>query len=132
MTSKRLHFDMRAAIASVDGVCSEVGRWARGLGLQKHCFALELLLRESLNNAVLHGSNANPAKRVACAVRLGSKWMEIRVEDQGPGFAWRKAIRRRPKSNDCHGRGLSIYRMYADAVSFGRDGQVVTLRKRIA
>ena len=34
----------------------ELRRICAGNGLRRHCFACELLLREALNNAVVHGS----------------------------------------------------------------------------
>lgn len=95
------------------------------------CFKVELLVREALTNAVVHGSHTDPGKQVRCALRLKRGRMLILVEDQGNGFDWR-AVRNRPDpSRDSSGRGVGILFTYADRVRYNNKGNAVTMVKRL-
>lgn len=52
-------------------------------------FAPELLLREVLTNAVVHGCHTDPRKQVCCSLRVKGGRVLIAVEDTGDGFDWR-------------------------------------------
>jgi serine/threonine-protein kinase RsbW len=93
-------------------------------------FAAELLVREALTNAVVHGSRTDPGRRVRCCVRLKSGRLVIRVEDNGDGFDWRAARDNRAAPPDCSGRGIEILRKYADRVRYNERGNGVTIVKR--
>jgi serine/threonine-protein kinase RsbW len=127
-----LAYDVPATTASVDRVCREVDRWLTGRGLESELFPAAMLLRESLNNAVIHGSRATLSGRMRCSVLCGRKWLQIVVEDDGPGFDWRFRLECRAGVEECHGRGLQIYQLYSDDVRFNRHGNRVRLRRRIA
>jgi len=96
-------------------------------------FAVELALREALNNAVLHGNRLDPAKFVElhcrCDLRKGL-WLVIR--DQGAGFdptAVPNPVR--PAGlNAEHGRGIYLMKSLMDDVSFERGGTEVHMWKR--
>lgn len=94
-----------------------------------NCFTAELLLREALTNAVMHGCGADPGKQVRCAIRLRGRSLLIAVSDDGKGFDWRAALHREAELSDCSGRGISILRAYADRVRFNDTGNTVTLIK---
>jgi anti-sigma regulatory factor (Ser/Thr protein kinase) len=100
-------------------------------GVLRACgfFAAELLLREALTNAVLHGSHGDPALVVCCAVRLNGLRLLIAVKDQGPGFDWRHARERQADVISCSGRGLEIYRKYATRVRFNNRGNAVVMQR---
>lgn len=113
--------------AAVEAFCRE----ARGLlttsGLSDEVFPLELLLRESLTNAMIHGNRGDAGKAIRAELRIGRKWVVVRVADEGTGFKYRK-IRREPPDPECtSGRGLVIYGLYADRVAFNARGNQVTL-----
>ena len=93
---------------------------------------VELALREALNNAVVHGNQLDPSKRVQilcrCELRKG---ISITVSDQGQGFDPNavpepSAIGRIEAE---HGRGILLMKMTMDEVSFKRGGTEVHLRK---
>ncbi len=94
-------------------------------------FGTELLLREALNNAVLHGSEPNSELPVHCIFRMRHQSILISVSDGGTGFAWRTTMTLRPDESASSGRGLDIYERYADAIRFNRRGNQITLIKRI-
>src|ERR1035438_782835 len=102
----RLRFDLPASTQALDETCTQVRARLVEDGLAGEWFALALLLRESLNNAVLHGSASDSSRAIACEVRRGRVWWTLVVEDGGEGFAW---LRRRAVDDDAeHGRGLQI------------------------
>ena len=51
------------------------------------------------------------------------------MADDGPGFDWRAALRLDPGDTATCGRGLKIYAMYADRVSFNEAGNRVVLER---
>ena len=93
-------------------------------------FAAELLLRETLTNAIVHGCGLDPAREVLCAVRLDARRLLIAVSDDGGGFDWRTFWRRAPMPEDPSGRGLWIVRKYATRVHFSTHGNAVTVLQR--
>ena len=94
--------------------------------------AVELALREALNNAVVHGNRLDPGKlvQVYCRCELG-KELSLIVRDQGIGFD-PKGIGDPLALENLqaeHGRGILLMRSQMDAVSFERGGTEVHMRK---
>jgi serine/threonine-protein kinase RsbW len=94
--------------------------------------AVELALREALNNAVVHGNRLDPGKlvQVYCRCELG-KELSLIVRDQGIGFdpsgiADPLALENLQAE---HGRGILLMRSQMDEVSFERGGTEVHMRK---
>ena len=94
---------------------------------------IELALREALVNAVVHGNQENPRKRVYvnCRCTLDGH-VSIRIEDEGDGFDHDSVPD--PTSPDnrlrTHGRGICLIRTLMDEVEFERGGSVVHIHKR--
>ena len=108
-----------------------------GLGLRLQClpaepiaFALELLVRESLVNAVAHGCHEDARRKVRCAIRLRDGRMTIVVRDDGCGFDWGSLWHREAGLAQASGRGLEIIRRYATRVRFNRSGNTIMILKR--
>lgn len=120
----------RADLGEVDRISAEVSSCLQELELQKHNFAVQLLLREALNNAVLHGSAQDPAKQVRLDLHISADALCLAVEDEGPGFDWRSILANplAGQTQEC-GRGLQIYRFYADRVEFNSSGSRVVLTR---
>lgn len=132
MTAARLRRTLPPDLDAVDAFCAEVGAWLDAHALSRERFAVLLLLHESLANAVKHGCGTSPhaGTRVWCEVRRGRERIGITVEDDGPGFRARK-VRGSVRTTAQHGRGLAIYRLYADRVVFNARGNRVRLSRRI-
>jgi serine/threonine-protein kinase RsbW len=96
-------------------------------------FHIELALREALNNAVVHGNQENPERkvRIRCRCQPG-KEISIVVTDQGKGFDFETIVRDGITSdpNSEHGRGIQLMKAYLDDVHFKRGGSEVHMRKR--
>jgi anti-sigma regulatory factor (Ser/Thr protein kinase) len=95
-------------------------------------FAAELLVREALTNAVVHGCHADPGKQVRCVLRwrVQSRRLLIAVEDDGDGFDWREAWCNAAAPADCSGRGILMLRLYSTRVRYSARGNSVTIIKR--
>jgi serine/threonine-protein kinase RsbW len=97
--------------------------------------AVELALREALNNAVVHGNRLDADKlvHVRCRCTVG-KGIFITVSDQGQGFD--PAAVPDPVSIENlraeHGRGIYLMKLLMDEVSFERRGAEVRMVKRPA
>jgi anti-sigma regulatory factor (Ser/Thr protein kinase) len=121
---------LNATIEDAEDVCKQFRE--RLAGVQGSLlFQAELLLREALTNAVLHGSHGDRRKRVLCAVRLARGRLVISVQDEGPGFDWRSRPGQPKRPLDTCGRGIDIYRRYATRVRFNDKGNAVTLVLRL-
>ncbi|MBZ5728837.1 MAG: ATP-binding protein [Acidobacteriia bacterium] len=93
-------------------------------------FAVELLLREALANAVKHGCRYDPAKHVRCLLRWRGRRLTIAVRDEGDGFDWRAAGNDTLDGLRTSGLGIHIFRQYATRFRFNHSGNAVTLIKR--
>ena len=95
--------------------------------------AVELALREALNNAVTHGNAMAPNKlvEVRCRCERG-KGVWLAVRDQGKGFD--PSAVPNPLAPDrleaVHGRGIHLMKSAMDEVSFEAGGTVVRMWKR--
>ncbi|MGB6945327.1 MAG: ATP-binding protein [Bryobacteraceae bacterium] len=119
-----------ATLQAVEEFFAEFRRKSQSLPDPSICFGAELLVREALTNAVLHGSGADPAKQVRCSVRLKGRRLLIAVSDDGEGFDWRAARHKPAGSLDISGRGIGILHQYANWVRYNERGNVVTMIKR--
>ena len=95
-------------------------------------FAVELALREALNNAVIHGNGMDPNKlvEIRCRCERG-KGVWLIVRDQGRGFdlsAVPNPLTQQGLVAE-HGRGIHLMKLMMDEVSFKRRGTEVHMRK---
>jgi serine/threonine-protein kinase RsbW len=120
-----------AALHAVEEFLAEFRRRSQQMVGRVDCFAAELLVREALNNAVLHGCHANPEMKVRCSLRLKGNRLLIAVEDEGDGFDWRAARVKRAAAHAGSGRGMEILQRYANHVRFNQKGNGVTMIKQL-
>ena len=131
----KLHFlrEFASSLDQVELACRDLRIWLLAEGLQKHQFRIELILRESLNNGVLHGNKKDERLRVELEVRHRRNWTWARVRDQGSGFDWRARIAgHQPSIENVNGRGLAIACQQAERVKFNRKGNQIFLLFRTA
>lgn len=94
-------------------------------------FDMELLAREALVNAVIHGSSNDPSKSIHAVLRLEPGILVLSIQDEGPGWDWRNMNTYPPDPGCESGRGLIIIRKYADAFSYNDQGSALTITKRV-
>lgn len=116
---------VKAELGQVDAVW---GRFSRALELRggDATFAVELLLREFLNNAILHARGTG-GRRIRVSLRGRPSGMVLRVTDPGRGFDWRRLQSAVPSAEDTTGRGVVIGKLYARRVGYNQRGNSVTL-----
>jgi len=133
LANVRLGWQIRAILPatlnSVESIFAEFRRRSKYTLPSKTGFAAELLLREALTNAVIHGSGANPERSVHCAIRMRDRKLIIAVADSGSGFDWRGRCGWTADIASCSGRGLEIFRKFATRVRFSAKGNSVALVK---
>ena len=126
-------WQLPAVLTAIDAVCADVRAWLEQLQLTDHTFAVELLLREALTNAIRHGCAHDARLQVRCAMMIDTDTIQLVIADDGPGFDWAARLTRTPvKVQQEHGRGLAIYQLYADTVEFNaRGNQLRLVRRRV-
>jgi serine/threonine-protein kinase RsbW len=94
-------------------------------------FAIKLAVEEAVVNAIKHGNQMDPDKKVKVAYTITETRFDIRIEDEGPGFnpgdvpdpTTVEGIER-----PC-GRGLLLINGFMDEVRYHGRGNVVTMTK---
>ena len=98
-------------------------------------YQIELALREALANAIVHGCENDPNKKVECCVACTENSdVMIIVRDPGQGFD-PKAVPNplaAENLNSTHGRGIYLINQLMDEVSFERNGAEIRMRKTVA
>jgi serine/threonine-protein kinase RsbW len=92
-------------------------------------FSVELALEEALVNAIKHGNQLDPGKRVLVRYEVTPERCEIRIEDEGPGFNPADVPDPTLPENllrPC-GRGLLLIREFMTDVQYHGRGNVVTM-----
>lgn len=123
---------LQSRLEEVSRAENEVLRAAEDHGFEgPDRFAVKLALEEALANAIKHGNNSDPAKRVTLEFAVSSDQIRISVSDEGPGFdpsdvpdPTLDENREKP-----FGRGVMLMRAYMNDVSFNESGNRVTLVK---
>jgi serine/threonine-protein kinase RsbW len=127
----RIARTLEPTLHAVERLCADVRRRLKPQASPADWYGVELLLREALTNAVLHGGGPEAGRRVRCEVRVGPRKAWLAVADEGPGFDWRAALRAVTAETATSGRGLKIYELYADRVSFNETGNRIVLERRL-
>src|SRR5215475_14343417 len=97
-------------------------------------YQIELALREALANAIVHGCNNDPSKKVECCVACTeSSDVVIVVRDPGEGFIASAVPNPLAPENlySTHGRGIYLINQLMDEVSFDRNGAEIRMRKSV-
>jgi serine/threonine-protein kinase RsbW len=128
---------LESTTASINHAVREVLRRARAARALKRDASpeVEIALREALANAVFHGNEGDPSRRVFLRVYGGSDWgLLVAVRDDGPGFD--PAHVPDPREGDrlelTHGRGVFLMKELMDHVEWRKDGREVVLFKQRA
>jgi len=94
-------------------------------------FAIKLAVEEALVNAIKHGNQMDPDKRVRVSYRITPDRFDVRIADEGPGFdptdvpdPTLDEFVERP----C-GRGLLLIRGFMTDVQYHGRGNEVTMTK---
>ena len=129
----RLDVTISADPSAINGVVDGVMQIAHQMECAKgNEYQIELALREALANAIVHGCNNDPTKKVECCVACTENSdVVIVVRDPGAGFnpsAVPNCLAAE-NLNATHGRGIYLINQLMDEVSFERNGAEIRMRK---
>lgn len=120
---------------AINGVVDGVMQIAREMKCAEgNEYQIELALREALANAIVHGCNNDPTKRVECCVACTeASDIMIVVRDPGQGFSPTAVPDPLATENlhSSHGRGIYLINQLMDEVSFERNGAEIRMRKGV-
>lgn len=94
-------------------------------------FSIKLALEEALVNAIKHGNQMDPDKRVFVSYSVTSVRFDIRIVDEGSGFNPADVPDPTAPENlerPC-GRGLLLIRNFMTSVDYHGKGNIVTMSK---
>lgn len=122
-------------IASIPGNIEQVRNFVREVfqeaRLTMNCFnRVYLGISEAVNNAILHGNQLNPQKKVFIKMDFCGNQCKVEVKDEGNGFC--KDLLQDPTCGKNirkeHGRGLFLVRQLADKLFFLEEGRRVLIQ----
>jgi serine/threonine-protein kinase RsbW len=119
-------WEMSSSTSEVPRVCASL---AEAGYPERDRYAMRLALEEAVLNAVRHGNQSDPSRRVQVEIRLDADRVLAEVEDEGAGFDPRKVPDPTDPANleRPGGRGLLLMRHYATWLRFNERGNRVTL-----
>ncbi|MCK4660725.1 MAG: ATP-binding protein [Phycisphaerae bacterium] len=127
-TPRKLCVHMLASLENIDQADSAVSGFLIERKVPVDRFAVRIMLREALLNAVTHGSGGDSRLPVRLDVELGKSGVALAIEDTGEGFIWQD----RDVSFDVlgdGGRGLALMQIYSSEMTFNESGNRVALRR---
>jgi serine/threonine-protein kinase RsbW len=84
---------------------------------------------EGVNNAILHGNNSDPQKKVDIEISFEKEQLKIMITDEGKGFAPKTLPDPTVPENleSVNGRGVFLMSRLADKIKYSKKGNSVTL-----
>jgi serine/threonine-protein kinase RsbW len=92
-----------------------------------------IAVTEALNNAIVHGNESNPDRKVQLIVREENGYVVFSLKDEGRGFDFLHLPDPTAPENleKPNGRGVFLMRSLADEVEFFENGSRVELRFKL-
>lgn len=88
-----------------------------------------IAITEAVNNAITHGNQGNPSKKIKIKVESEEPILKFKVSDEGTGFNFDSLPDPTDPENidKPNGRGVFLMRHLADEVEFFEEGKTVEL-----
>lgn len=120
-----------ANVENLDRLCVELRENLGDRRLEAELFACDLLLREVMLNAIMHGCPETSEGMVSCKLSFFSDGLQITVQDEGCGFDRNVWLVRPYDPDKDSGRGLMIIRRYADRFRYNYSGNCLSVKKSL-
>ncbi len=131
LPSSFIEIEINATVEQVDEAVIAVKTRLQREFSEYEDFALELVLREALMNAVKHGNDFDAGKKVHLEVTWDQHFFYIQIKDEGLGFSYvPKESAPLVPSNE-NGRGLPIIEHYAEQLEFNDRGNEIRIKVSI-
>lgn len=133
-TTSRVHYSLDSTLATINTVEQTAHDYALKAGFPEDELGnISLAAREAAVNAVMHGNQQSPEKKVGLSIELSGNALTIRVADQGSGFDPDSLPDPLAPENILRssGRGIFLIRTFMDELKFRRldSGTELTLVK---
>jgi len=88
---------------------------------------------EATNNAIIHGNNSDPNKRVKIEILIVEEELSVHIEDQGVGFDYSSVPDPTAPENleKINGRGIFLMERLSDEILYLEDGRIVELKFKL-
>jgi serine/threonine-protein kinase RsbW len=133
-TEDSIRIAFSSTLENIDDVCMQTTKYllVHVKEIKKQLFAINLVLREGLTNAVRHGNASDPEKIVRFMLKIDSSdLIRLVIEDQGNGFDWQKQKHVKIPDDADHGRGILIMDTYCSRYFYNEKGNILYLEKRL-
>ncbi len=133
-TSDSINFHFSSTMKNIDEVCERSTSYlvSKIKGVEKQLFAINLVMREGLTNAVRHGNVGDPEKKVRFLLKItNDRILKLEIEDEGDGFDWRNQKKEDLSDDEDHGRGIIIIDTYFTSHSYNEKGNILFLEKNM-
>jgi serine/threonine-protein kinase RsbW len=133
---QRVSYRMESTLESVNKAEEMADKVAAQAGIDEDTRSgVSMAVREAMINAVLHGNNYDPAKRVNLTLEQNGKELIVTITDEGHGFVPEEVPDPLAPENLLKesGRGIFLMRAFMDEVRFRKlnPGTEIILIKRI-
>ena len=131
-SKESIEITFSSTLENIDRSCIEINDFLSSASenIASELFAINLVTREGLSNAVRHGNKKDPEKTVHLFLEIiEDKSLKMRIEDQGDGFNWRELDEFLLDEDSESGRGLIIIETYFTSFGYNDKGNVLYLQK---
>jgi serine/threonine-protein kinase RsbW len=118
-TTVRQNFLLSSTLESVTEAEAATRKLAIKTGLNEdECYRLALAVREAVANAVLHGNESDPAKKITIRFEINGEAIIVAIADQGKGLNLEAIPDPLAAENILRGSGREIFliRSFVDAL----------------
>lgn len=123
-------FQIESKIKSLRVVEKAIDETTSELGISPDDYGKILVSTlEGVNNAILHGNNSDPEKKVEIEISFKGKELKIKITDEGKGFIPDKLPDPTVPENleSLNGRGVYLMSKLADNIKYSKKGNSVTM-----
>lgn len=123
---EHINYEFPATFESVDICCLKLKDFLESHHLDNLLFKSEILAREAMNNAVIHGSQVTG--NFIFNAEITQDYLIIRVKDGGLGFESTSENIDREGGDNTRGRGYLIFQKYSSDFSINNAGNEIELK----
>lgn len=117
---------------AVQQICCKILKLTAEQGFDEDAvFGIHLSLEEAFTNALKHGNQSNPDKKIDVEFLITPEKLDISITDEGQGFIPDDVPDPRCNSNlyKSSGRGVLLIKAYMDIVEYNNRGNCVHMVK---
>ncbi|MCK5520055.1 MAG: SpoIIE family protein phosphatase [Candidatus Marinimicrobia bacterium] len=126
-----LQIKLKSELSLVNNAIEDIIKFVNEYPLNISKFNLNLVCREAINNAIIHGNKNNTDKNVFIKITLTFKSLIIEIMDEGSGFDWKKIKKKEFTGFQENGMGMVIMTQNGFNPTYNKAGNILTLTYNI-